>query len=155
MLRPLIAGALATLLVGGCASVDATERAGLAWSRSEDPDSGAALILTGLDADDPRLKLSCWPGSGAVDLTVIGDRDDGAVVELHSGKIWNRYPGVGVPDGSRDGAFDVTVRLAAIDPVLLRLADTGELVVTLGARRIRTPNAFAPAHDFLAACRAG
>ncbi len=49
--------------------------------------------------------------------------------------------------------MDIDFALKADDPVLAHLADTGQLSVVLGRRRLILPNAFAPAHDFLAVCR--
>jgi hypothetical protein len=51
------------------------------------------------------------------------------------------------------GVLDVQARISADEPALARFADTGELEVSLGRRRIRLPNGFAPGHDFLNACR--
>lgn len=146
MLRSLAPGMIALALFGG------GDRAGLAWSRADDPELGAQLVLAGPGTDDARLLLACQPGSGAVEVTVVGRREDGAILELRSGKLRNRYAGAGAPDAQIDGAFDVRARLAAADPVLARFADTGELAVILGERRTATPNGFAPAHDFLQVC---
>ena len=48
----------------------------------------------------------------------------------------------------------VEVPVSADDAVMRRVADTGQLRIAFGDRRIILPNAFAPAHDFLRACRA-
>lgn len=152
MSQVLIAGALVAALLGGDHTGGRADRAGLAWSRDDAPDKTARLVLIGADPDDLRLMMDCLPGSGAVELTVRGLREDGAIVELQSGKLDSRYPGVGAPSEDLDGAFDVRVRLAVIDPILLRLADTGQLRVKLGERRLHAPNSFAPAHDFLKVC---
>ena len=84
---------------------------------------------------------------------MVGRTGDPAVIELHSGEVWNRYAGAGHPDEDTDGAVDIDLKLAAIDPVLVTFAATGELAVAFGSRRAVMPNAFAPAHDFLAVCR--
>ncbi|THD58188.1 MAG: hypothetical protein E8A12_12785 [Phenylobacterium sp.] len=74
-------------------------------------------------------------------------------MELHSGKLWKRYEGAGRGDDESLGALDIQFQLRADDPVLARVADTGELAVVLGRRRMILPNSFAQAHDFIAACR--
>ncbi|MBU1374685.1 MAG: hypothetical protein KKE02_07320 [Alphaproteobacteria bacterium] len=152
MSQLLIVGTLAAALLGGGHTGGRADRDGLTWSRDDAPDRTARLVLAGPEADSVRLVLECTPGAGGVDVIVRGLRDDGAVVELHSGKTWNRYPGVGAPDDAVDGVFNIRVRLSAADPVLARLADTGQLRVVLGERRIHAPNSFAPAHDFLKVC---
>jgi hypothetical protein len=125
----------------------------MGWSRVDTADDGARLALGVPDSDQVFLMFACHPGSGAVRLTVVGRAGDGAAVELRSGQVWNRYPGAGEADEETDGAYDVQIRLNADDPVLRRLADTGELTVVQGRRRTTVPNGFAAFHDFLAVCR--
>jgi len=139
----------AVVLLGGCASIPA----GLEWVR-DDADGEARLVLEGDGSVARPVTLSCQPGSGAVDLTLVGLRRDGAVIEIHSGKVWNRYRGAGVAEDGPDAPLEIQTRLNAEDPVLAHLADTGELVLVQGLLKTRTPNAFAPAHDLLVLCRA-
>ncbi|HZZ33221.1 MAG TPA: hypothetical protein VFE10_14645 [Phenylobacterium sp.] len=140
----------AAAALGGCAAQD--ER--LSWFFSEDRQEGAKLVLGVPDTDDLRLLALCQPHSGEVRLAVFGRQGDPAVVELHSGKLWSRYVGAGIAEDEESlGALDIQVRLRADDPVLARVADTGELTVVLGKRRMVLPNSFAQAHDFLAVCR--
>jgi hypothetical protein len=75
------------------------------------------------------------------------------MVELRSGEVSHVYAGAGQPDEETDGALDIQLKASATDPVLARLGDTGELSIVFPTRRIVLPNAFAPAHDFLSACR--
>ena len=49
--------------------------------------------------------------------------------------------------------MDTQFQLNADDPVLARIADTGELTVVLGRRRMALPNSFAQANDILTRCR--
>jgi hypothetical protein len=148
----LVLGAAA--LLGGCAApVEQPGGPGGRWGLSGNPTEGAKLALAVPGADDVRLTMTCRPRSGIVDIMVVTPRNDGAVVELHSGKIWNRYPGAGSADQEIPGAMDLDLKLAAIDPVLAHLADTGELALVLAGRGVALPNAFAPAHDFMAICR--
>jgi hypothetical protein len=140
---------LAIAALGGCASPGQPET----WSVGENRSEGVKLTLGVPDTDDVRLIMTCQPRSGAVLLTVIGRQGDPAVVELHSGKIWNRYGGAGTADAEADGIVDIQFQLNADDPVLARVADTGELTIVLGERRMALPNGFAQAHDFLKACR--
>jgi hypothetical protein len=150
--RSLAALALiAAATLGGCALP--TERPRMTWELIEHPDKGAKLVLGVPDTDDVRLMMTCRPRGGAVTLTLIGRRGDPAVAELHSGEVWNRYAGAGIADDETDGAMNIEFELQADDPVLVRLADTGQLVIVLSDRRLTLPNAFAPAHDFLAICR--
>ena len=151
MRRPIIALCLtAAALLGGCASAPIS---GYAWSRDDDAE-GASLMLAADNAAPPLVALTCRPGSGAVDLTLTGFRRNGAVIELHVGKIWNRYAGAGLAEDGPDAPMSIRAQLSATDPVLVALGDTGELTVVQGDVRIHAPNAFAPAHDFLAVCRA-
>ncbi|WP_296596173.1 hypothetical protein [Phenylobacterium sp.] len=140
----------AAVLMGGCASIPS----GLEWAR-DDADGEARLVLL---SDGPLARpvtLSCLPASGAVDLTLVGYRRDGAAIELHSGKVWNRYRGAGVAEDGPDAPLRIQARLNAADPVLVHLADTGDLTIVQGQVKTTAPNAFAPAHDFLRLCQAG
>lgn len=137
----------AAALLGGCASIPAD----LAWVR-DDSDEAARLVLRRDWGVEQPLTLSCRPGSGAVELVLVGLRRDGAVIELHSGKVWNRYAGAGLAEDGPDAPLEIRAVLNARDPVLDHLADTGELVLIQGDVTTRTPNAFAPAHDFLQLC---
>ena len=148
-MRRVMLLALAAVALGGCASVEP----GMAWSIDQNRDEGVKLVLGRPGTDDVRLMATCLPRSGAVRLTVIGRQGEPAVVELHSGKLWKRYAGAGVADEETLGALDIQFALSADDPVLARVADTGELTVVLGRRQIVLPNGFAQAHDFLVRCR--
>lgn len=140
----------AAALVGGCASAPLQ---GYAWSR-QDADGVAVLALAAEGTNPPPLvTLACRPYSGAVDLTLTGLRRDGAVIELHVGKVWNRYRGAGLAEDGPDDPLQILVRLNAGDPVLTAFSDTGELTIVQGDLRHRAPNAFAPAHDLLSLCR--
>ncbi|MBW8813193.1 MAG: hypothetical protein JF588_07175 [Caulobacterales bacterium] len=153
-LLPLFLAGLVAASLGGCASVGPHDLPGMSWVRADGEGGDARLALGVPDTDDLFLLLACQPRSGAVRLTAVSAAADaGAVVELHSGPTWNRYPAAGQAD-AETGGYDLQVTLNADDPVLRRVADTGELTVVLGQRRTVTPNAFAPFHDFLEACRA-
>lgn len=151
MRRAIVMSLTAVALLGGCATAPLQ---GYAWSR-EDADGVAVLALAAQDDGPPPLvTLACRPNSGAVDLTLTGLRRDGAVIELHVGKVWNRYRGAGLAEDGPEAPLQILVRLNAADPVLTALADTGDLTIVQGDRRHRAPNAFAPAHDLLRLCRA-
>ena len=152
---PLLSAAAPCLFgLGGCAlpAVDLRRDSTLAWIR-DDLDPGARLILGVPNSDDLRLMMICTPRSGAVDMTVFGRSGDTAIVELHAGKVWNRYRGAGHVDDELGGMVIDLQKLSAADPVLQSFADTGELMIRFRDRREVLPNAFAPAHDFLAGCR--
>jgi len=138
----------AAVLLGGCATIPAD----MEWVR-EDTDDAARLVLHRGWVIERPVALACEPGSGAVELTLTGLRRDGAVIEIHSGKVWNRYAGAGLADDGPDAPLEIRTVLNAEDPVLTRLGDTGELILVQGEVKTRTPNAFAPAHDFLQLCR--
>lgn len=140
----------AAALLGGCASFEPPP---YAWKR-DDTAEAARLVLTRLDAT-PVLTLACAPGSGAVDVTLVGYRADGAVIELHARDVWNRYTAAGHAEHGPQAPLELQTRLAAADPVLTRFADTGDLTIVQGDMRLQAPNAFAPAHDVLKLCRAG
>jgi len=143
----------AVALLGGCASFRRPDPI-FTWRR-DDADDVARLILVASYAPEPRATMACQRGSGAVDLTLVGRRADGAVIELHAGETWNRYRGAGVATDGPDAPIEIQTRLNAADPVLARFADTGDLTVVQGDVVISPANAFAQAHDFLALCRAG
>ena len=153
MSRGLLMVLTAALLAGCAIPVERPGALGERWGLSENSSEGVKLVLGVPDTDDVRLMLTCQPHSGVIDATVIARRRDGAVVELRSGAITNRYGGAGIADEERLGAVDLQLKLKASDPVLAHFADTGRLTVVFGSRRVVLPNAFAPAHDFLAACR--
>jgi hypothetical protein len=147
----LLAAALASAL-GGCA----TRGERLSWMLDEDRQTGVRLMLGVPNSDDLRILAQCQPHSGEIRLTIFGQRGDPPVVELHSGKtLWKRYAGGGVQyDEESLGGVELQFQLRADDPVLARVADTGELKMRLGERWLDLPNGFAQEHDFLLACRA-
>jgi hypothetical protein len=153
MARQAWLGLMAATALGGCAHVAAPDQ-GYAWMRADSPVEGAKLVLGAAEGtNDVLFMLACQPGSGVVDITAIGRKGDGAVIQLHAGKVWNRYPGAGQAEGESPGAVDIQLKLAAIDPVLQSFADTGEMTVVYAVRKVTLPNAFAPAHDFMNFCR--
>jgi len=123
------------------------------WTVSASAEDGAKLVFGAPDTDDVRMMLTCRVRSGQLDVTVVGRRGDPAAVELQSGKVFARYAGAGHADEETPGAMDIEFKAPASDPVLTRLADTGELAIVFPTRRIVLPNAFAEAHDFLRLCR--
>jgi len=146
--RSIVIALTAAALLGGCATIPPQGE----WAR-DDTDEAARLVLY-QDGEAPRpVTLTCRPGSGLIDITVVGLRRDGAVIEVHSGKIWSRYAGSGLAEDGPDAPLEIRATMNAADPVLARVADTGELTIVQGERTIHAPNAFAPAHDFLALCR--
>lgn len=151
MRRVLILGVIAAAL-SGCATPVEMAQGGDRWIRGDEPGEDAILRLGVPDSDNIAVTLSCKPGSGAVDISVNALSSDGAVVEFHAGKVWNRYGGSGHTDEEL-GDYVINLKLAAVDPVLQSFADTGQLTLVFPHRQDVLPNAFAPAHDFLAVCR--
>ncbi|THD62243.1 hypothetical protein [Phenylobacterium sp.] len=150
-MRGWMALALLAVALSGCATAPTP----MTWAFSADRQEGAKLALGVPDTDDVLLVAVCEPQSGEISLTIVGRPNDAAVLELHSGKIWQRYAGAGIGGGdSIVGAMDIQFHLRADDPVLAQVADTGELTLVLGARRQILPNGFASEHDFITACRA-
>jgi hypothetical protein len=136
--------------LGGCA----TSPDPMHWGFTEFRDEGAKLTLGVPGTDDLRLMAICRPHSGDIRLIVFGRPKDLPIVELHSGELWNRYGGAGTGYNEETlGAVNFQFQLRADDPVLARVADTGELKMKLGRRWIPLPNGFAQEHDFIAACR--
>jgi len=151
-MRGLIGLALLAATLGGCAT--SPER--LSWFFSQDRQEGAKLVLGVPDSDDLRVLAHCQPHSGDIRLTIFGRRGDPPIVELHSGKLWKRYGGGGIDEDEESvGAVDLQFQLRADDPILARVADTGDLKIKLGRRWIALPNGFAQEHDFILACRSG
>jgi hypothetical protein len=150
-MRGWIALALLGVTLGGCA----TGPAPISWTFGETRQEGAMLVLGVPDTDDVQLVARCQPHSGEIRLTLVARPGDPAVIELHSGKLWQRYAGAGIGDDEENiGAVNIQFHLSADDPVLARVADTGELAIVLGRRRLVPPNGFAQEHDFITACRA-
>ena len=147
---------LAALALGALSACAATERPGRAmrWTVSASAAEGAKLALGVPGSDDVRMMLTCQVRSGRVDVTVVARPDDPATLELRSGEVFARYAGAGHADEATPGAVDIDFSVPATDPVLARLADTGQLTLVFPTRRIVLPNAFAEAHDFLRLCRA-
>lgn len=159
-MRGLRLSALAAVaLLSGCSAVGHTvgdlvaEHPHTAWDLSEHGDE-LQLSLGAANANKVRVTLSCKPGSGRIAFSLAGREGDPAVMELRSGEIIKRYAGAGYGDPESPGVMLVEVPVDADDPVMRRVADTGQLRIAFGDRRIILPNAFAPAHDFLQACRA-
>ena len=150
MCRLMSLALTAAALLGGCATIPAD----MEWVR-EDADGAARLVLHQGWVIQRPITLSCRPASGLVDITLVGLRRDGAVIQLHSGKIWSRYAGAGLAEDGPNAPMEIRAIMNVADPVLARVADTGELTIVQGEVKTRTPNAFAPAHDFLAICRGG
>ena len=150
-----ILGAAAVLLLGGCATVDkvTAERPHSHWTLTEEG-QGLRLSLGYPDDTKVRLTLTCRARSGRIDFTFIGHTGDPALLELRSGELIQRYPGAGHADPDSPETMIMEFPVDAADPVMRRVADTGELRIDYGDRRIIAPNAFAPAHDFLRVCRA-
>ena len=146
---------LTTAALAGCAlpAENLRRDPALRWVLDEGP-PGARLILGAPDSDDIRVLMTCRPHTGAVDITIAARPGDSAGIELHSGKLWNRYRGAGHADEEASGAVDVDLqKLSAADPVLASFAETGKLSVVFQLRKVALPNAFAPAHDFMRLCR--
>jgi len=150
-----VLGATAVLLLGGCQTIETAtaERPHSRWTLSEDGD-GLRLSLGGPAYTKVRLTLTCRARSGRIDFAFIGRAGDPAVLELRSGELIQRYAGAGQADPESPEAMVMEFPVSADDPVMRRVADTGELRIAYGDRRIILPNAFAPAHDFLRVCRA-
>ncbi len=148
----ILLGLAATL--GGFLTPTERPDPAMRWSVSANAEEGARLAFGAPDTDDVRVMLTCRVRSGQVAVTVAGRRGDPAALELWSGKVFARYAGAGHADEETAGAMDIAFSAPASDPVLSRLADTGELAIVFPTRRIVLPNAFAEAHDFLRLCRA-
>ncbi|MBS0363831.1 MAG: hypothetical protein JSR98_20855 [Proteobacteria bacterium] len=158
----MLLGLAAAALLGGCGTVGRTvgktvetvtaERPHSGWEIAEDGD-GLRLSL-GEPGRKVQVALTCRVRSGLVDFTLAGREGDPAVMELRSGELIKRYAGAGHADPGQPGVMLVEFPVDADDPVMRRVADTGQLRIVFGDRRIHLPNAFAPAHDFLRACRA-
>lgn len=144
---------IAAGLLAGCTFGPDSRAPGVTWTRTEDAGESVRLVAAADGPGGVRLVMECTPHSGVVDLTVIGRPGDPALVILRSGKVESRHPGAGVASAGADGAMDIQAQVPADDPALARFAETGELGVALGQRRIALPNGFAPGHDFLNACR--
>lgn len=135
-------------LLGGCATIPRD----MAWVREDAADAARLVLHKGWMIQRP-LTLSCRPGSGTVDVTLVGLRRDGAVIELQSAKLVGRYAGAGLAEYGSDAPLEIRTTIPLTDPILTSFANTGDLAVVQGRVRMPTPNAFAPAHDFLAVCR--
>lgn len=157
-MRGLIGAMTAAALLGGCSSVHTAvdtltaERPHTGWDLSEHGDE--LRLALGGPGNKVQVALSCKVRGGRIDFTLAGRDGDPAVMELSSGALIKRYAGAGHADPDAPGVMLVEVPVDADDPVMRRVADTGQLRITFGDRRIHLPNAFAPAHDLLGACRA-
>jgi len=150
--RAILAGPILAALVG-CATPTIGVAPEMTWRLTQDPQEGAKLVLGVPDTDDLRLILTCRAHGGEIEATFFGRLGDPAAVELRSGDVAQVYAGAGQADEESVGALDIGFKLNTADPVMARLADTGELTIVLPTRRIVLPNAFSQAHDFLALCR--
>lgn len=150
-MRGLMALTFLAVALGGCA----TRGERLSWILDQDRQTGVRLMLGVPNSDDLRILAQCRPHSDEIRLTIFGQRGDPPIVELHSGKLFKRYGGGGAQhDAEGLGGVELQFQLRADDPVLARVADTGELKIKLGDRWLDLPNGFAQEHDFLMACRA-
>lgn len=151
MRRAILIG-LGLVALSGCA---ATERVGpdMTWGLFEDSRDGAKLVLGVPETVNVRVMMTCRPHSGEVEVTIVGRVGDPAAIELRSDQVSQIYAGAGHADEETDGAVDIGLNIPATDPVMARLADTGDLSIVFPTRKIVLPNAFAEAHDFLNICR--
>lgn len=141
-------------LVAGCATPTERVDRAMTWGITETAGEGVKLTLGVPETDDLRIMMVCKPGSGEIDITLVAREGDPAAFELVSGEVRTRYAGAGEADEETLGAVDLQVKAKVSDPVMRRLADTGQLMVVFPERRILLPNAFSQAHDFLRRCRA-
>jgi hypothetical protein len=154
-MRSLILPTLAAaLLLGGCETVTkvTAERPHSGWTLEEEGD-GLRLSLGYPSSKKVQVTLTCRARSGHIDFTFVGHTGDPALLELRSGELIQRYAGAGHADTDSPDTMLMEFPVSADDPVMRRVADTGQLRIAYGDRRIILPNAFAPAHDFLRACR--
>jgi hypothetical protein len=139
--------------LSGCALPrDHVER-GMRWIIGDVTRDRASLALGVPQTDDLQLLMNCRPLSGLVDVAVVGRQGDGAVIALRSDKLVGRYPGAGHADEETVGGVDIDLQLSADDPVLANFAATGRLEIVFTGRRMRLPNGFSQAHDFLRLCQ--
>jgi hypothetical protein len=143
---------VAATLCGCALPRDHIER-GMRWIIGDVTKDRASLALGAPQTDDLQVLMNCRPLSGLVDVTVVGRKGDGAVIELHSDKLVGRYPGAGHADEETVGGVDIDLQLSADDPVLANFAATGRLEIVFTGRRMPLPNGFSQAHDFLRLCR--
>lgn len=145
---------VAAVILGGCETVSTAtaERPHTTWNISERGDK-LWLSLGAPNGNKVQVTLTCRVRSGLIDFALAGREGDPAVMELRSGEIVKRYAGAGHGDPESPGVMLVEFPVDAEDAVMRRVADTGQLRIAFGDRRIVLPNAFAPAHDFLRACR--
>jgi hypothetical protein len=153
-MRGLILLGVAAFILGGCETVTTltAERPHTAWDLSEHGDE-LRLALGSPHANKVQVTLTCKVRGGRIDFVLAGRDGDPAVMALRSGDLIERYGGAGHAASDSPGVMLVEFPVDAEDPVMRRVADTGQLRIAFGDRRIVLPNAFAPAHDFLRACR--
>jgi hypothetical protein len=153
-MRGLMLLGAAAVLLGGCETVGraTAERPHSRWTLSEEG-GGLRLSLGYPDNRKVQVTLTCRARSGQIDFTFVGRTGDPALLELRSGELIQRYAGAGHADPDSPDTMIMEFPVSADDPVMRQVADTGELRIAYGDRRIILPNAFAPAHDFLRVCR--
>jgi hypothetical protein len=153
-MRGLMLLGAAAVLLGGCETVSklTAERPHSGWTLDEEGD-GLRLSLGYPSSKKVQVTLTCQARSGRIDFTFVGRTGDPALLELRSGELIRHYAGAGHADPETPDTMLMEFPVGADDPLTLRVADTGELRIAYGDRRIILPNAFAPAHDFLRACR--
>ncbi len=134
---------VAVLGLSACAhaidNVEAPPPVAMAWGLNHVEGEGAKLAYGAPGSDNLILMMTCQPRSDEVAVTLVGfEADAHPKVTLGSGRISTRIQAERTPGM---GGYDVSANTRATNTALRRFAETGELIVGVGARKVALPPA--------------
>jgi hypothetical protein len=157
MRRRAIFSLIASCTLAACAHQTApAAMGGMSWVATTPEAGGEAKLAFGAPGtDNVVLMMSCEPRSGRIAIsTVEAAAAKAPIMTLTSRDRSSRHAAVATPNELGDGAL-VEAQAPAGDPTLARFAETGELAVAVGGRRLALPGANrADARRFVTSCRA-
>jgi hypothetical protein len=156
MRRRAVLSLIAACSLAACAHQTApSAMAGMGWSFTDaQAGGGEAKLAFGAPAsDNVVLMLACQARSGRIAVSTVEAAPAPSITLTSRGRS-SRHEAAALPNELGDGTL-VEAQAPAADPTLARFAETGELAVAVGGRRLALPNADrADARRFVDGCRA-
>ncbi|MET0272575.1 MAG: hypothetical protein ABW360_06260 [Phenylobacterium sp.] len=156
MRRRAVLSLIAACLLAACAHQTAPEAmAGMDWSFTDAAAGGgeAKLAFGAPNSDNVVVMLACQAKSGRIAVSTV-EASPAAAITLTSRGRTSRHAAQALPNELGDGTL-VEAQAPAADPTLASFAETGQLAVAVGGRKLALPDADrADARKFVDGCRA-